>query len=96
MPKQSKPKHSSQTSTDKNLYVKVFSPLHVYYEGQAVSLSATNKTGPFDILPGHANFFSLLLPGKLAVDTGQQKHEFDIKQSIMKVSGNSVVVFASA
>lgn len=42
------------------LAVKVYSPFRTYYDDVAVSLSAINKTGPFDILPQHHNFISLL------------------------------------
>ena len=37
-------------------------PFHVYYEGPALSLTAKNRVGEFDILPGHADFFSMLIP----------------------------------
>jgi len=42
---------------DPQLKVIARAPFHVYYEGLAYSLSATNKVGNFDILPGHADFF---------------------------------------
>ena len=35
-------------------------PFNVYYEGDADSVTATNRVGEFDILPGHADFFSVL------------------------------------
>ena len=40
--------------------LKVYSPFHVYYNEEAFSLSAENATGPFDVLPHHHNFISLL------------------------------------
>lgn len=83
-------------SAQEKLSVKVFSPFHVYYEGEAYSVSAVNKTGPFDVLPGHANFFSLLFPGEFRVDTCEEKISFNIKQSIMLVAHNQVTVFVSA
>ncbi|MGK3796871.1 hypothetical protein, partial [Enterococcus faecium] len=59
----------------KRFHVKIFSPYQTYYEGEATSLSAANRTGPFDILPGHINFFSLLTGGQVVVNTGFQRLE---------------------
>ena len=40
-----------------NLTVIARAPFTVYYEGPASAVSAKNRVGPFDILPGHADFF---------------------------------------
>jgi F0F1-type ATP synthase epsilon subunit len=74
--------------------VKIFSPYQTYYEGEAVSLSATNRTGPFDILPGHINFFSLLTSGIVVLNTGFQRLEFEVARGIIRVHGNEVTLFA--
>ncbi len=44
-------------------------PFHIYYVGPATAISAVNRIGPFDILPGHADFFSILKPGEVIIDT---------------------------
>lgn len=82
---------------DKNMKrfkVKIFSPYQVYYQGEATSLSATNRTGPFDILPGHINFFSLLTGGTITVNTGFQQLEFQIGRGVLRVSRDNVTLFA--
>lgn len=82
---------------DKNLKrfkIKIFSPYQTYYEGDAVSLSAANRTGPFDILAGHINFFSLLSGGTITLNTGFQQLEFPISRGILRVSGDNVTLFA--
>lgn len=82
---------------DKNLKrfkIKIFSPYQTYYEGDAVSLSAANRTGPFDILAGHINFFSLLSGGTITLNTGFQQLEFPISRGILRVSGDVVTLFA--
>lgn len=78
---------------DQRLIVKVFSPYQVYYQGEAASISAVNKTGPFDILYDHANFFSLLSAGEVAIQTGFTRLSFPINRGIIKVSNNQVTVF---
>lgn len=73
--------------------VKVFSPYQVFYEGGAVSVSAVSKTGPFDVLLNHANFFSLLVACKVVVNTGYERFEFPINHGIVKVSNNHLSLF---
>lgn len=73
--------------------VKVFSPYQTYYRGKAVSLSASNKTGPFDVLYGHANFFSLLTASDVIVQTGFERLSFPINRGVIKVSSNQATIF---
>lgn len=84
-------------ATDKKpeqFHVKIFSPYQTYYEGEATSLSAENRTGPFDILPGHINFFSLLTGGEVTLNTGFQILQFQISRGILRVNKNTVTLFA--
>lgn len=68
-------------------------PFHVYFEGEADSLSATNRIGPFDILPGHADFFSMLEPGDVIIETGKEPITFYISNGIITVQNNNVMLF---
>ena len=45
---------------DDQLTVKIVNAAGVLYEGPAASISSINNTGPFDILPYHTNFISLI------------------------------------
>jgi F0F1-type ATP synthase epsilon subunit len=78
----------------KRFKVKIFSPYQTYYQGEAISLSATNRTGPFDVLPGHINFFSLLTGGTVVLNTGFQRLEFEIGRGILRVTRDNVTLFA--
>ncbi len=75
------------------LKVKVIAPTQLFYEGAALSVSALNKVGPFDVLADHANFFSLLESGDIVVDTGTQHLHFPITHGLMKVHNNTVTLF---
>ena len=77
------------------LQVKVFSPYQNYFEGKAQSVSARNAKGPFDVLPGHTDFFSLLDGGKVLINTGQQNLEIPIERGLIKVDNDVVTVFAN-
>jgi F0F1-type ATP synthase epsilon subunit len=69
-------------------------PFQVYYEGPALAVSATNKVGPFDILPNHADFFSVLSPGDVTIETPGEPVQFQIHNGIITVRGNQVMLFA--
>lgn len=79
----------------KKLEVKVFSPYQTFYRGSAISLSAANRTGPFDVLYNHSNFFSLLTAGRVEVNTGFEKIAIEIESGFIKVANNDVVLFAN-
>jgi F0F1-type ATP synthase epsilon subunit len=85
-----------EAKTDKQqLNVKIFSPFEVFYEGPAYSLSAISQIGPFDVLYDHANFISLLLPGKVAVQTPFGNRSYDINRGVLKVHNNYAILFAN-
>jgi hypothetical protein len=77
-----------------SMEVKVYSPFRDYYDGPTFSLSAENDTGPFDILPKHHNFISLLSPCEMVLRTvknGEQR--IRISGGIMHVKADKVTVF---
>lgn len=73
--------------------VKVYAPFKVYYEGDAYSISAVNETGPFDVLPKHHNFLSMLVPCNLVLETPNGEQVVKISRALMHVKANRVVVF---
>lgn len=77
-----------------DMHVKVYSPFRDYYTGRALSISAENATGPFDILPEHHNFISLLSPCELVVrTTDNNERKIRISGGIMHVKADQVIVF---
>jgi F-type H+-transporting ATPase subunit epsilon len=84
--------HSEAT----NLHVIARSPFNVYFEGAAQVVSASNRVGNFDILPGHADFFSVLDPGQVIVEPGNgDPVNFDITNGIITVRNNEVMLFVN-
>lgn len=84
----------NKTSEKAGMRVRVHSPFHEYFDGLVFSLSGENTTGPFDILPHHHNFISLLLPCELTLRTvadGEQK--IRISGGILHVKADQAVVF---
>ncbi|HWB38910.1 MAG TPA: hypothetical protein VG604_01595 [Candidatus Saccharimonadales bacterium] len=84
----------TEANGELSMHVKIHSPFHDYYDAQAFSVTAENATGPFDILPKHHNFITLLNPCEMmirTVDKGEQR--IRISGGIMHVKADQVVVF---
>ncbi len=77
------------------LKVKLFSPFQTYFQGEAVSVSAFNEVGPFDILAQHSNFFSLLTAGDVTINTGYQEVKVNVPNGIVRCSNNMVTLFVN-
>lgn len=77
-----------------SMHVKVHSPFKVYYDDEAVSLTAANLTGPFDVLPRHKNFMTLVSPCNLVVRApGKPDFSLPVTRGVMHVKANQVIVF---
>lgn len=82
-------------SKEQALQVVARSPFHVYYEGSALAVTATNAVGEFNILPGHADFFSMLNAGDVSIDTTSEPVDFTITNGIITVRDNEVLLFVN-
>ena len=70
-------------------------PFHIYYEGPAQIVSAENEVGKFDVLPGHVDFFSVMIPGEVAIETGEDVIAFTINGGIIGVRDDEVMLFVN-
>lgn len=83
---------------DQQLNVIARAPFEVYYEGAALAVSANNSVGDFDILPGHADFFSILQPCDIVIrllDDGAEPIVFHANNGIVTVRDNEVMLFVN-
>jgi F-type H+-transporting ATPase subunit epsilon len=72
------------------------SPFELYYEGDASALSATNRVGNFDVLPGHADFFSMLEPGEIDIHPLEgEVVTIKARNGILTVRDNEVMLFVN-
>jgi F0F1-type ATP synthase epsilon subunit len=76
------------------MHIKVYSPFRTYYDQDSYSISGLNRTGPFDILPHHHNFMSLLEACELQIRplTGPDQR-IRISGGLMNVKADQVTVF---
>ena len=75
------------------MHVKVYAPFKTYFDDIADSISAVNDTGPFDILPRHHNFMTLLSAGDIVVRTEKGEETVPITRGIMHVKADRAIVF---
>ena len=75
--------------------LKIFSPFKVFFEGEALAMSAVNASGPFDILAKHEDFLTILTPCNIVVQTVNGKKEIPMERAIVQVIKDRVWVFAN-
>ncbi len=78
---------------DQFLTVVARAPFHIYYEGKAKVVSATNKVGTFDVLPGHADFFSVMSSGDVLIETETETITIPTNSGIIGVRDDKVLLF---
>lgn len=91
-----KEEKQSVTSGKPTMRVKVYSPFKVFYDEDSYSISGANATGPFDILPHHHNFMSLLEPCVLLVrpvEGAEHEKKIRISGGLMHVKADKVTIF---
>jgi len=80
--------------TPGSLAVQIFTPKGVAWEGEAQSVSSVNSQGPFDLLPEHAHFISLVehQPIKVITKAGEQVYTF--QTAVIRLMDNRVTIYA--
>ena len=78
------------------MQLKVYSPFKNYFDDYAYSITASNHTGPFDILPRHHNFMTLVDPCDMVVTAPSGDKTIRINRAVMHVKSDKIVVFLDA
>lgn len=80
---------------NETLTVTVLSPQSVLYNGTAYSVSSKNSAGNFDLLPGHANFITIIENQSITIRTAKnQKIDFKFPLAIIYTTSNTVKIYA--
>ena len=77
----------------KELDVQVLSSTKALYSGKATAVSSFNEIGPFDVLPLHENFISLIRDKVTVIGTTGQRQQINFVRGLLEVSENRVRVF---
>lgn len=76
------------------LHVIIKSPTEIVWEGEASSVSSENSAGPFDILPEHANFVTLIENKPIFVERDpHKKQEFTFTRAVILAQNNQVSIY---
>lgn len=81
------------SATNTQLEVTIRNPQQVVYSGKADSITSANETGPFDILPMHANFITIIKENVIVHQKGQKDITVPLDEGIMKVYENTINIF---
>lgn len=84
---------SDNLAVAEKMHVKIHSPFRTYFDGNATSVSAANDTGPFDVLPEHHRFMTILNEGELTLRNDDKEQKYKIDRGIMHVRDNQVTIF---
>ncbi len=80
--------------TNDKILVEIKNSEVIVFSGEARSLSSVNEKGSFDILPFHANFFSIIKEKIIIVGHDDKKTEISVKdKGILRVMENKVSIF---
>ena len=74
------------------IFISIRTPDRLFYEGKVNTFSSVNDKGIFDMLPGHANFITLIKE-RISFIQGSTKKELKIGSGILKSSNNSAYIF---
>jgi F0F1-type ATP synthase epsilon subunit len=88
-----KAKKEQESTTKPTMHIRVYSPFKVYFDDEGDSISAVNATGPFDILPRHHNFMTLLAACEIVIRTFRGEEKIRISGGLMHVKADQVTVF---
>ena len=76
------------------ILVVIMSPEAIVFKDEALSLSSTNSEGPFDVLPDHARFMTLIEKSPMIVylKNGSQK-EIPLEHAVLFFQDNKVTIY---
>jgi F0F1-type ATP synthase epsilon subunit len=80
---------------DEPIHVRINSPEKIIWEGTALSVSSENAKGPFDILPFHTNFVSIVRDKEIRIHTGGKVETFKFSVSVLSAHSNTVNIYTN-
>jgi len=84
---------TTDIKTNTTLSASIKSKEKILFDGTVRTISSVNERGPFDILPLHANFITLIL-NYVILDKGlSTERRFDIEKGVLYVLSNKVDVY---
>ena len=63
------------------------------FQGRVEAVSSFNDKGPFDVLPQHENFISLIKKSVVMHIAGAQEKRIELESGVLKVRNNNVEIY---
>lgn len=83
------------SNSNKVLPVVIMSPDELLWQGEAESITSENSTGPFDILPHHANFITMIKKKPIVVILkNKEQKKFEYKNAVLSVNDDKVAIYS--
>lgn len=80
---------------DPLLKVTIMTPREIVFDAPAFAVSSKNSEGSFDILPGHANFISIIQNQPIKITKPDKSTQlFNFERAIIKSAKNEVRIYA--
>ncbi|HFC10578.1 MAG TPA: hypothetical protein ENJ75_00030 [Candidatus Kaiserbacteria bacterium] len=87
-------KKQQKVKLPETINVTISSPDEILWRGKAESISSENSVGPFDILPEHSNFITLVKDKPIVIRTPRGEETFTYKNSVISVQNEEVAIYA--
>lgn len=82
---------------DKSLLLEILTPEKTLFNGSVLSIQLPGADGPFTLLFNHAPMISVLSVGNIRViDTNHNNHIYSIKDGVVNVKNNRVVILTQS
>lgn len=65
----------------------------VLFQGEVTAISSTNAKGNFDILPGHANFITLIKNTITLFPANGEKQQIDVNNGVLRIFKNTASIY---
>ena len=82
---------NSKTSNHFPLIVR--SRQKILFQGEVTAISSTNDKGNFDVLPGHANFITLIKKQIALSPTTGEKQQIEIDNGVLRIFKNTASIY---
>ena len=83
----------TQLKPQDSLRVQILSAKGTLWEGDARAVSSVNSQGPFDLLPEHAHFISLVENNQIVIHTSDGQQRFTFETAVVRLIDNVVTVY---
>lgn len=80
----------------KSLYVSISSADELIWEGEAQSVSSENQEGKFDVLPGHANFITMITGKPITIRiSAAEEQKYTYKNAVLYTLEDRVKIYVN-